>query len=130
MIIYDPYKFLVMPFGLCNAPSTFTTFIDFILHDKLDKFVIIYIDDILVYSKLVEKHVKHLKYVLKKLSNNNLYVNDKWVHELLKWESQFMSQEGVKLDPKKIQAIEKWQSLTMVKRVRSFLGLVNSYRKL
>jgi hypothetical protein len=80
-------QFLVMPFGLCNAPSTFTTFIDSILHDKLDKFVIIYIDDILVYSKLVEKHVKHLKYVLKKLSNNNFYVNDKWVHELLKWES-------------------------------------------
>jgi len=83
-------SFLVMPFGLCNAPSTFitfTTFIDSILHDNLDKFVIIYIDDILVYSKLVEKHVKHLKYVLKKLSDNNLYVNDKWVHELLKWES-------------------------------------------
>ncbi len=51
-------------------------------HDKLDEFVIIYIDDILVYSKLVEKHVKHLKYVLKKL-----YANDKWVHELWKWKS-------------------------------------------
>jgi hypothetical protein len=80
-----------MPFGLCNAPSTFTVFMDSILHDKLNKFVIIYIDDILVYSKLVEKHIKHLKYVLKKLRDNNLYVNNKWVHELWKLKSQIMS---------------------------------------
>jgi hypothetical protein len=66
-----------MSYGLCNAPSTFTTFTNSILHDKLDKFVIIYIDDILVYSKLVEKHVQYLKYVLKKLRDNNFYVNDK-----------------------------------------------------
>ncbi len=64
---------------------------DSILHDKLNKFVIIYIDDILVYSKLVEKHIKHLKYVLKKLRDNNLYVNNKWVHELWKLKSQIMS---------------------------------------
>ncbi len=86
-IKYDICKFLVMPFGLCNAPSTFITFNNSILHDKLDEFVIIYIDDILVYSKFVQEQVKHLKYVLKKLRDNKLYVNDKWVHELWKWKS-------------------------------------------
>jgi hypothetical protein len=58
---YGSYEFLVMPFGLCNALSTFTTF-----HEKLDEFVIIYIDDILLYSKTTEEHVKHLEYVLRK----------------------------------------------------------------
>ncbi len=86
-IKYDICKFLVMPFGLCNAPSIFITFINSILHDKLDEFVIIYIDDILVYSKFVQEQVKHLKYVLKKLRDNKLYVNNKWVHELWKWKS-------------------------------------------
>jgi hypothetical protein len=57
---YGSYKFLVMPFRLCNALSTFTTFMNFIFHKKLDKFVIIYIDDILVYSKSTKEHVEHL----------------------------------------------------------------------
>jgi hypothetical protein len=61
---YGSYKFLVMPFGLCNAPSKFMTLINFISHETLDEFMIIYIDDILVYSKIAEEHAKHLKYVL------------------------------------------------------------------
>jgi hypothetical protein len=73
--MYDFYELLVMPFGLCNAPSTFTTFMNFIFHAKSDEFVIIYIDHIFVYSKLVEEHVEHLKSMLKKLRVNNLYTN-------------------------------------------------------
>jgi hypothetical protein len=61
---YGSYEFLVMPFGLCNTLSTFTTFMNSIFHEKLDEFVIIYIDDILVYTKTTKKHVKHLEYVL------------------------------------------------------------------
>jgi hypothetical protein len=56
------YEFLVMPFGLCNAPLTFRTFIYSIFHENLDKFMIIYIDDILLYSKMVKKHMEHLEY--------------------------------------------------------------------
>jgi hypothetical protein len=64
---YGSYKFLVMPFGLCNASSKFMTFINFIFHETLDEFmIIIYINDILVYSKIAEEHAKHLKYVLNK----------------------------------------------------------------
>jgi hypothetical protein len=59
---YVSYEFLVMPFGLCNVPSMFTTFMNSIFHEKLDGFVIIYIDDILVYSKMMEEHAKHLEY--------------------------------------------------------------------
>ncbi len=60
----DSYDFLVMSFGLCNAPSTFTTLMNSIFHDKLDEFVIIYIDDILMYSKFAKEHTTHLEFLL------------------------------------------------------------------
>jgi len=65
--MYGSYGFLVMPFGLCNALSTFITFTDSIFHEKLDEFMIIYIDDILVYSKIAEEHTNYLEYVMSKL---------------------------------------------------------------
>ncbi len=68
---YDFYDFLVMSFGLCNAPSTFTTLMDLIIHEKLNQFIIIYIDDILVYSKSAKEHATHLEFVLQNLK----YVN-------------------------------------------------------
>jgi hypothetical protein len=64
---YDFYEFLVMTFGLCNAPSTFTTLMNLIFHEKLNKFIIIYINDILVYSKFIEEHVTYSKFVLQNL---------------------------------------------------------------
>jgi hypothetical protein len=72
---YGSYKFLVMPFRLCNALSTFTTLMNFIFHEKLDEFMIIYIGDILLYFKIKEEHVEHLKYVLNKLYQNKLFAN-------------------------------------------------------
>jgi hypothetical protein len=67
MTKYGSYEFLVMPFGLCNAPSKFMTLMNFIFHEMLDEFVIIiYIDDILVYSKIAKEHAEHLEYVLSK----------------------------------------------------------------
>jgi len=72
---YGSYKFLVMLFGLYNAPFTFTMSMNLIFHEKLNDFVIIYIDDILVYSKSIEKHVMHLEFVLQKFKENKLYAN-------------------------------------------------------
>lgn len=96
--MYDFYELKVMPFGLCNAPSTFTTFMNSIFHDMSNKFVIIYIDDIFVYSKLVEEHIDHLKSMLKTLRVNNLYTN-KMKSEYASLKMEFMghvlSQEGV-----------------------------------
>jgi hypothetical protein len=72
---YGSYEFLVMLFGLCNAPSTFITLMNSIFHDKLDKFLIIYINDIFTYFKSVEDHARHLEYVLQRLKENNLNAN-------------------------------------------------------
>jgi hypothetical protein len=72
---YGSCEFLMVPFGLCNAPLMFTTLMDSIFHEKLNKFVIIYIDDILVYSKMTKKHAEHLEYVLSKLLENIILAN-------------------------------------------------------
>ena len=69
---YGSFEFLVMPFRLCNAPATFTTLMNNIFHEYLDDLVIIYIDDILVYSKTVEEHAEHLKKVFQKFWSNKL----------------------------------------------------------
>ncbi len=74
-IKYDSYEFLVMPFGLCNVPSMFTTFMNSIFHEKLNKLVFIYIDDILVYSKTTKEHAKHLECVMNKFPENKLSTN-------------------------------------------------------
>jgi hypothetical protein len=72
---YGSYEFPVMPFGLCNVSLTFTTFMNSILHGKLDEFIIIYINDILVYSKMIKEHVEHLEYFLSQLHKNNFFAN-------------------------------------------------------
>jgi len=74
--MYGSYEFLMMPFGLCNVPSMFMTFMNSIFHEKLDKFVIIFInDDILVYFRITKEHAKHLLYVLSKLYEKKLFAN-------------------------------------------------------
>jgi hypothetical protein len=72
---HGSYEFQMMPFGLCNAPLTFTTLMNFIFHEKSYEFMIIYIDDILVYFKIIEEHLEHLEYVLNKLHENKLIAN-------------------------------------------------------
>ena len=73
---YGSYEFFVMPFGLCNAPLTFTTLMNTIFREEMDDFVIVYIDDILVYSKTTEEHARHLEAVLGRLKDNKLYANE------------------------------------------------------
>ncbi|GKE24611.1 putative reverse transcriptase domain-containing protein [Tanacetum coccineum] len=109
MRIYDLFDQLkVMPFGLTNAPAVFMDLMNQVCKPYLDKFVIVFIDDILVYSKDEEEHGKHLKIVL----------------ELLKKE-----RFGVHVDPAKIEAIKSWAAPTMPTEVRQFLGLVGYYRR-
>jgi len=103
-----------------------------IFHDKLDEFVIIYINDILVYSKFVEEHVTYLEFLLQKFKNNKLYVN-KVKSEFTSLKMDFLghvlSQEGVRLNPKNIQSIKKWRRSMSAKGVRSFLRLANFYKR-
>jgi len=130
--MYGLYEFLVMPFKLCNVSSMFTTFMNSIFHERLDEFVIINIDDILVYSKTTKEHAKHLKYILSKLHENKLFVN--WTKsEFTRKEMDFMghilSWEGVRHGPKKLEAIRYWKRLIIVKDIQSFLSMVNFYQK-
>ena len=129
---YGSYEFVVMPFGLCNAPATFTTMMKSIFHHETDDFVIIYIDDILIFSKTKEEHAKHLGIVLKKLRENKLYANEA-KSEFALQEIEFLghvgNEEGIKPDARKLKAIQEWQEPQTQKGVRSFLGLANYYRK-
>ncbi len=91
-----------------NVLLTFTAFVNFIFHKKLDEFVIIYIDDILVYSKIVEEHVKHLKYMLSKFQKNQLVTNkvkSEFAQKEMDFLGHILSLEGVRLDLKKLEAV-------------------------
>ena len=101
---YGSYEFLVMPFGLCNAPSTFTTLMNTIFSEEMDDFVIGYIDDILVYSKTAEEHARYLEVVLRKLKDNKLYANGEksnFAHNEIEFLGHVMTKDGIKPNMKK-----------------------------
>eukprot|EP00833_Pecoramyces_ruminatium_P006824 jgi/Orpsp1_1/1180856/evm.model.c7180000074882.1 len=129
---YGHYEYLVMPFGLTNAPATFQSFINAVLRPYLEKCVILYLDDILIYSKTLEEHHKQVRDVLQTLIKNNLYAKlekcefDKDKVEFL---GHVLSGSGVSTDPKKIQTVAEWPTPTNVKDVQRFLGLCNYYRR-
>ncbi len=129
---YGHYEFLVMPFGLTNAPATFMHLMNSVFAEVLDVFVVIYLDDILVFSKTEEDHEEHLRYVMQKLREKQLFANPAKC-ELFKPEVPFLghvvSADGVKMQPNKVSAITNWPPLKNVSDVRSFLGLCNYYRR-
>ncbi|RVW29633.1 Retrovirus-related Pol polyprotein from transposon 17.6 [Vitis vinifera] len=129
---YDSYKFLVMPFGLTNALATFCTLMNKIFHPYLDKFVMVYLDDIVIYSNTLKEHVEHLKKVFKILRQNELYVK-KEKFSFAKKEVSFLGhriRDGkLMMDDSKVKAIQEWDPPTKVPQLRSFLGLVNYFRR-
>ena len=129
---YGSYEFLVMPFGLTNAPATFCTLMNKIFHPFLDKFVVVYLDDIVIYSNTLEEHLDHLRKVFRLLRQNELYVKKEKCSFVLA-EVGFLGhriKEGkLMMDESKIEAIQKWDPPTKVPQLRSFLGLVNYYRR-
>ena len=129
---YDHYKFLVMPFGLTNAPAAFMDLMNRVFSPYLDKFVIIFIDDILVYSGSLEEHAEHLRIVFKILRERRLYAKFSkfqfWLDKVA-FLGHVISEEGISVDPQKIEAIVNWKPPTNVSEVRSFLGLASYYRK-
>lgn len=129
---YGLYEFLVLPFGLTNAPATFMTLMNDVFREELDSCVIIYLDDILVFSKTVEQHKSHLDQVLRKLRENKLYAKlskCEFFRSELGFLGHVISQEGVAVDPAKVKSIIDWPPLTCVNDIQSFLGLVNYYRR-
>ena len=129
---YGHYEYLVMPFGLKNAPATFQSFINSVLRPFLEKSVILYLDDILIYSKTLDEHIQHVREVLQKLLENNLYAKLKKC-EFHKNEVQFLgyviSGKGISTDPEKIKSVKEWPTPTCVKDVQRFVGLCNYYRR-
>ena len=129
---YGHYQFMVLPFGLTNAPATFMHLMNSIFAEYLDKFVVIFLDDILIYSKNMEEHKQHLKIVFEILRKNQLYASKKKC-EFAKTDIEFLghrvSSEGIHVDPSKTKTIENWPILQNVHEVRSFLGLCSYYRR-
>nr|GFA57513.1 putative reverse transcriptase domain-containing protein [Tanacetum cinerariifolium] len=129
---YGHYEFLVMPFGFTNAPTVFMDLMNRIFHEFLDKFVIVFIDDILVFSKSKEEHEDHLRTVLQTLRQEKLYAKfskcEFWLSSV-EFLGHIVLAEGITMDPAKVEAITKWPRPTSVTEVRSFLGLAGYYRR-
>src|SRR3954465_3415814 len=119
------YEYTVMPFGLTNAPAYFIYLMNKVFMEYLDKFVVVFIDDILIFSKSEEEHEQHLRLVLDKLREHQLYAKfskcEFWLHQV-GFLGHVMKEEGLAVDPTKIEAVTEWPSSTNVKEVRSFLG--------
>eukprot|EP00253_Pinus_taeda_P027550 PITA_27550 len=126
------YEFLVMPFGLCNSPSTFQSLMNHLLKPYLRKFVPIFFDDILIYSLTWEKHLQHVDLLLQLLQNHRLFVKlskCSFGMEEVKYLGHIVGHEGVRVDPKKIQAMQDWPQPKTLNSLRGFLGLTGYYRK-
>jgi hypothetical protein len=129
---YGSYEFLVMPFGLTNAPTTFCTLMNDIFWEWLDDFVIIHIDDILIYSRSLEEHAEHLWKVFRRLRENKLYAKlEKCEFGVMEVDflGHRITQEGLKMDDHKVKAIMDWEPPKSVPALRSFLTLASYYRK-
>ena len=121
-----------MPFGLSNAPSAFQRFINDIFSDVLDIFVVIYLDDILIYSDNIDDHKKHIKKVLKRLRENQLYTSPTkcvFHQDRIEFLGFVLGVDGLRMDESKTQTIQNWPTPHWVKDVQSFLGFANFYRR-
>ena len=129
---YGHYEFLVMPFGLTNAPAAFMDLTDRVFRPYLDQFVVVFIDDILVYSKDAQEREHHLRIVLQTLRENKLFAKlskcDFWLKKV-SFLGHIVSAEGIIVDPVKIEAVVNWKPPRNVTEVRSFLGLASYYRR-
>ena len=130
-IRYGHYGLLVMPFGFTNAPAAFMDLINRVFKPYLDQFVVVFIDDILVYSKSREEHERHLSIVLQTLRNKQLYAKLKkcefWLDKV-SFLGHVVTKDGISIDPGKVD-VSNWRRPNTVIEIRSFLGLAGYYRQ-
>jgi hypothetical protein len=126
------YEFLVMPFGLCNAPSTFQSLMNHVFHPFLRHFVLVFFDDILIYSKTWKDHLTHVDQVLSLLAQHQLFLKQSkcaFGASEVEYLGHLVGKDGVRVDPKKIEAMQDWPHPKTLKSLRGFLGLTGYYRK-
>ncbi|GJP46788.1 hypothetical protein CLOM_g6031 [Closterium sp. NIES-68] len=129
---YGSYEYLVMPFGLTNAPATFQAEMNHILRPLLDECVVVYLDDILIYSRDMKQHVEHLRRVFEILRRERFYVKlskSEFALEKVQFLGHMVSAQGVHVDPKKIEAVRTWKTPENVKELQQFLGFANYYNR-
>ena len=129
---YGHYEYLVMPFGLTNAPATFQAYINRALRGLVDVFCIVYLDDILVFSRDEEEHYRHLEAVIERLHRVDLYANPKKC-EFFKDEVEYLgflvNKSGIRMDPARVKTIKEWPRPKTYRDIQVFLGFCNFYRR-
>ncbi|GKF31202.1 putative reverse transcriptase domain-containing protein, partial [Tanacetum coccineum] len=129
---YGHYKFQVMPFGLTNAPAVFMDLMNRVCKTYLVKFVIVFIDNILIYSRNKEENEYHLRIILELLKKEKLYAKfskcDFWIN-IVQFLGHLIDSQGIHVDPAKIEAVKNWASPTTPTEIRQFLGLAGYYRR-
>ncbi|KAK1619178.1 hypothetical protein QYE76_024695 [Lolium multiflorum] len=129
---YGHHEYLVVPFGLTNAPAIFMNLMNKIFMPYLDKFVIVFIDDILIYSKNKAEHAEHLRLVLQTLREHQLYAKlskcEFWLDQV-EFLGHIISKDGIAVNPSKVAAVLEWEAPKTVKEIRGFLGMAGYYRR-
>lgn len=132
MYVCSLFEFNVMAFGLCNAPSCFQRLMECVLRGLNWKIALIYLDDVLVYSRTFKEHLQHLRLVFERFRDANLKLKPKKCHfgqRKVKYLGHVISKDGIRPDPEKISAIKEYPVPRTVKEDRAFLGLAYYYRK-
>ncbi|KAG1954691.1 retrotransposable element [Pimephales promelas] len=125
------YEYLVMPFGLSNSPSVFQGFLNEIFRDVLNRFVIIYIDDILISSANLPEHIRHVRFVLQRLRDHHLYLKlekCEFHQKSIQFLGYVITPQGVTMDQRKVDAVTNWPLPINIKELQRFLGFANFYR--
>ena len=129
---YEHFEFIVMPFELTNAPTTFMDLMHRVFQLYLDPFVVVFVDDILIYSKSEEEHKNHLRVVLQVLRDHRLYAKfskcEFWLIEV-KFLGHVVSTSSVSVDSEKVKAVMSWERPKSVFQIRSFLGLARYHKR-
>ena len=129
---YGHYEFTVMPFGLTNEPAAFMDLMNRVFQSYLDQFVVVFVDDILIYSQSEWEHEYHLRIILQLLRDHQLYAKfskcEFWLTEV-RFLGHVVSASGVSVDPEKVEAVMSWESPKSVFEIRTFLGLAGYYRR-